>query len=635
MSVPAGSVVARTYLIAVAAMGAVATAVSLLDIFHHPVHYSWYVFAFLTIVSGAAKLRLPAGPAHFSIADAFTTTGAVVFGPSAGTIMVAMETLAFSYRRSRRGDLTRQVLFNASVPPMALWLAAQAFFRTTGERPLIEHLVPVDRLLLPLAVVASLYYILNSVTIAIGVGLDEKTSPLTVWRTHFQGLWWGYFGGAAGAAAVTFLVSTHRPALTTVAVFLPLPLLLYFAFKNAIGRVDDQLKHLAEVNRLYLSTIESLAHAIDAKDQTTHGHIRRVQHYAVRLAEAMGLRDEIELKAIEAAGLLHDMGKLAIPEHILNKPGKLTAAEFEKMKLHATVGAEILSTIDFPYPVVPIVRHHHENWDGSGYPAGLKRLEIPVGARILSVVDCFDALTSDRPYRPRVTDQEAIEILLQRRGTMYDPLVVDTFVKVHRSIAPHEDLVTSTMPAARAVTKALAAVGAVPALPGPVDDTDVLRAGFDLGRALPKRAGLERIGRILWEHARQIMPEGTLVVFVYDAAADRLAPQFIAGHHANVLSEMHVQVGQKLTGWVAANRVPMLNADAALDLGDLRLTLKPRLRSCASVPLVAGNKLLGVVTYYASGRDPFTEMQGRFLLVVAERLPEICDLEIQPKTLSA
>ena len=115
------------------------------------------------------------------------------------------------------------------------------------------------------------------------------------------------------------------------------------------------------------------------------------------------------------------MGKLAIPEYILNKPGKLTPAEFEKMKQHARIGADILSEIDFPYPVVPIVRHHHENWDGSGYPDGLVGDEIPIGARVLSVVDCFDALTSDRPYRPRLPDDEALAILKDRSGVMYGP----------------------------------------------------------------------------------------------------------------------------------------------------------------------------------------------------------------------
>src|SRR5205807_2170417 len=182
---------------------------------------------------------------------------------------------------------------------------------------------------------------------------------------------------------------------TYVAFVLPLLAVLYFTFSMAMGRVEDANNHLSQLNALYMSTIETLAMAIDAKDQITHGHIRRVQTFAVGLAKAMGVTDTALIRAVEAAALLHDMGKLAVPEYILNKPGKLTPAEFEKMKLHASVGADILSAIDFPYPVVPIVRHHHESWDGNGYPKGLKGTEIPIGARILSVVDCFDALTSD------------------------------------------------------------------------------------------------------------------------------------------------------------------------------------------------------------------------------------------------
>ena len=151
------------------------------------------------------------------------------------------------------------------------------------------------------------------------------------------------------------------------------------------------------IERVHMSTIQAFAMAIDAKDQVTHGHIRRVQQYTMETARALGVSDEKQLRAIEAAALLHDTGKLAVPEYILNKPGPLTPAEFEKMKEHAAVGANILKSIDFPYPVEPIVRHHHENWDGRGYPDGLQGQEIPLGARILSVVDCYDALTSDRP----------------------------------------------------------------------------------------------------------------------------------------------------------------------------------------------------------------------------------------------
>ena len=250
-----------------------------------------------------------------------------------------------------------------------------------------------------------------------------------MWTNNFVWLSLNYFGGAS--VAFLFVGFNRTIDLGYVGVIVPLLLVLYFTFKTTMGRVEDADKHVEQLNRLYMSTIETLAMAIDAKDQVTHGHIRRVQAHATSLAREVGVRDETLLKAIEAAALLHDMGKLAVPEYILNKPGKLTETEFEKMKLHASVGADILSAIDFPYPVVPIVRHHHENWDGTGYPSGLRGTDIPIGARVLSVVDCFDALTSDRPYRPKLSDEEALAIVMQRRGSMYDPLVVDTFMRVH------------------------------------------------------------------------------------------------------------------------------------------------------------------------------------------------------------
>ena len=190
--------------------------------------------------------------------------------------------------------------------------------------------------------------------------------------------------------------------LLAMAIVLPVLAVLHRTLGASFGRLEDARRHLRQMDRLYLSTVETLAMAIDAKDDVTHSHVRRVQAYATALAKELGVDDEPTLRAVEAAALLHDTGKLAVPEHILNKPGKLTPPEFEQMKRHVDVGADILSLVNFPFPVVPIVRCHHENWDGTGYPRGVKGEEIPIGARILSVADCFDALTSDRPYRRRL-----------------------------------------------------------------------------------------------------------------------------------------------------------------------------------------------------------------------------------------
>ena len=151
-----------------------------------------------------------------------------------------------------------------------------------------------------------------------------------------------------------------------------------------MARVADANHHIAELNQLYLATVQTLAAAIDAKDQVTHGHINRVQHYAKQLAVAVGVKNEIQLKAIQAAAVLHDTGKIAIPEAILNKPGPLTTEEFAVMKQHANIGADIVSSVNFPYPVEPIVRYHHENWDGTGYPDGLVGTSTSRSAREFS-----------------------------------------------------------------------------------------------------------------------------------------------------------------------------------------------------------------------------------------------------------
>src|SRR5262249_1200563 len=288
-------------------------------------------------------------------------------------------------------------------------------------------------------------------------------------------------------------------------------------------------RHLSELNSLYMSTIETLAMAIDAKDQITHGHIRRVQGYAVGLAKALGVTDEAQIRAIEAAALLHDMGKLAVPEYILNKPGPLTATEFEKMKLHASVGADILSAIAFPYPVVPIVRHHHENWDGSGYPDGLSGSAIPIGARILSVVDCFDALTSDRPYRPRLSDRDAVRVLTERRSTMYDPLVVDTFVRVHASLASDVDSENSSS-SLRAITEAAgpAALHADSRMRFEeiAASSEEMLTLFELARSLSANMGGHDATDLIAKHLRRLVPSSACVFYMFDEDADELTASY-------------------------------------------------------------------------------------------------------------
>ena len=382
------------------------------------------------------------------------------------------------------------------------------------------------------------------------------------------------------------LVSSGVADPVVLVLVVPIPLILYAAFKNAVGRMGDQFEHLGQVNRMYLATIEALAMAIDAKDRS-HARSHPARPGVRRGAGAGTRRDRwTTIKAIEAAALLHDTGKLAVPEHILNKPGKLTPAEFEKMKLHVDVGADILSAIDFPYPVVPIVRYHHENWDGSGYPRGSEGAEIPIGARILSVVDCFDALTSDRPYRRALSEEAAFDILKARRATMYDPAIVDTFIRVYRDLRRRQSPLRTTRTRSRRSRVAAGSVASPPASTPEfaAADSDNLLSIITLARLASDQASPADVASLTTTLVRNLVPGATCAFYIRNE--EELIMSYAVGPLAPALRWMRIPVNERLTGWVAAHRRTIVNSDAALDLAGLDLPAVPR--TCLSTPLLDG-----------------------------------------------
>jgi len=356
--------VARGYVAVVVGVGLAAVVHSVAVLFRHPIPQEWFALAALTLLTGSFTIKVPSISSRISVSDTFVFASVLLFGAAAGTLTVLLETLVISLWVKRESFTIYRALFNVAAPAVSIWVSGTLFFAFSGIQPYSIHSSPLAALFAPLAVLTVVYFLLNSWLVAIALGLERQQSPVQIWWKNFTWLAVNYFSGASVAALI--VTYTSKLELSTLIIIVPLLVISYLTFRTAMGRVEDSNQHLVELNRLYLSTIETLAMAIDAKDQITHGHIRRVQTYAVGLAKHVGVSDDRLIKAIEAAALLHDMGKLAVPEYILNKPGKLTAAEFDKMKLHAAVGADILSAIDFPYPVVPIVRHHHENWDGTG-----------------------------------------------------------------------------------------------------------------------------------------------------------------------------------------------------------------------------------------------------------------------------
>ena len=261
---------------------------------------------------------------------------------------------------------------------------------------------------------ATTYFIVNTLTIATAIALSTGQSIVKVWNENFLWSAPSYFVGAGAAGIASWMVVGLSAQWLALLAAAPL-YLTYRTYKVYLGRIEDEQRHVREMADLHLATIEALALAIDAKDQTSQSHIRRVQLYAASVAKALGMSDN-DVQGVKTAALLHDIGKLAVPEHILSKPGPLTPEEFLKIRAHPKVGADIVSSVPFPYPVAPLILSHHERWDGKGYPTGLKGEEIPLGARILSVVDYFDALMADRPYHKAMSSEAAVGLLQQEAG---------------------------------------------------------------------------------------------------------------------------------------------------------------------------------------------------------------------------
>jgi putative nucleotidyltransferase with HDIG domain len=329
----------------------------------------------------------------------------------------------------------------------------------------------------------------------------------------------------------------------------------------------------------------------------------------------MSVADEGELQAIRAAALLHDVGKLAVPEHILNKPGRLSPAEYDIMKRHAPIGADILAVIGFPYAVAPIVRHHHENWDGTGYPDGLAGAQIPMGSRILAVVDCFDALTSDRPYRPRMEDREALQILSDRRGKMYDPQVVDAFFVLHG-----KGMVSSSAPSQSQAPEVKPVTGD-PLLDLAVEqhgDLD-LQTFFNLGRALSAPVAPAQLGEILWTHFRAHLPATAFVLYGYDPATDSIRAVYTTGEDVSSFGSTPVALGGRLSGWVAATGQTVMNSDARLDCEGPAAD-ECALRSALAVCLGPKGRPIGVLSFYARKSNAFDETHLRLIEAVGRAL---------------
>ena len=485
------------------------------------------------------------------------------------------------------------------------------------------------------------------VPLSIVIALVEKRPLSGLWReTHFWTLPYN-LAGAAIVGVISFC--NHYVGWQNSLLILPIMYGIHRSFQLYLGRLEDQKKrveiearqveaekrHVEQVCALHLRTIEGLALAIDAKDHTTHEHLHRVRTYAVEIAKELGL-SESELDALRAAALLHDIGKLAVPDHIINKPGRLTPEEFEKMKIHPIVGADILERVAFPYPVAPIVRAHHEKWNGKGYPDGLKGEEIPMGARILAVVDCLDALASDRQYRKALPLDEAMRKVSEDAGTSFDPRVVEVLQRRYLDL---ESEALRGLEEARKDALSFSYKVERDAQPGAGLELDLGRRRgsqadflssiasarqeahtlFELSQDLGNSLSLDETLSLVAMRLRKLVPYDSIVAFI--RKDDLLIPEFVSGDNFRILTSLRIPVGTGLCGWVAQNARPIINGNPAVETGfkhDLKKSTE--LRSALAVPLEGLTGLVGVLALYQAEADAFTSDHLRVLQVITSKV---------------
>jgi diguanylate cyclase (GGDEF)-like protein/putative nucleotidyltransferase with HDIG domain len=586
------------------------------------VHFTVYLLAVL--LSSGMKVALPRTESTMSVNFPFILLGILQMSPLQAVILAVSSVIAQCRFRVIKPFTLVQILFNVANVTTATVLACLTY---TGCLKLLNGEVTPA-----LAVASTVYFIATSAPVTLILAWESRVSPLTKWRQEY--LWYTpfYLVGAIIAATADFVGDSF--GWLTSLMLIPMVYIVYRAYCAQMAIVRDRERHILETEALHLRTIEALAMAVEAKDRGTHRHLMRVRLYVTELGKMMGL-DKPLMQALTCAAFLHDIGKIAVPEHIINKPGKLTPEEFEKMKIHPVVGADILERINFPYPVVPIVRGHHEAWDGSGYPDGLKGEEIPIGARILTAVDCFDALASDRPYRKAMPLDQAMAFVKKRAGIQFDPAVVKlleerypqleelarqesergmkplkTDLFIERGAAPGNGFEPEPGKAAASAQANAHSAGGLNLVAAAGQEARLL---YELSRLLGTSLTAADLSAMIARLLQPLMPYDCLSV--YRKQEDSMVLLYSGGRYAEAFSSDSIPVGEGLSGWVAQSGRPILNGNPTVEPNIRRgCALFTENSSALSIPLLdLRGAVLGALTLCSSGNAAFSRDHLRAL----------------------
>jgi diguanylate cyclase (GGDEF)-like protein/putative nucleotidyltransferase with HDIG domain len=618
---------AKIFITVVCALGFL-IAVGTFSHFHTDDPIRFVTYLLLAMASSGLRVSLPSIPGTLSAVFVFQFLGIIQLTLGEVLIIAWLATLAQNIWMARQTPTPEQVAFNVATVSLSAQSAFATYtlsIATLGSWGFVAGLLTA-------ALVA---YVTNTVLVATVIALVDGHNPRDVWRESYLWSFPYYLAGAALAGLLSVASSTF--GWQTSLLILPVVYLFYRSYTTYTGRLEDAKNHAEEVSALHLRTIESLALAIEAKDDTTHAHLRRVQTYALAIGRELGLHGP-DIEALRAAAILHDIGKLAVPEYIICKPGKLTHDEFEKMKIHPVVGAEILEHVKFPYPVAPIVRSHHEKWNGTGYPSGLKGEEIPIGARILAAVDCLDALASDRQYRRALPLADAMQVVVAESGKSFDPKVVEVlhrrYVELEKSAqAACVDVVKLStnikIERGEAPAAGFEASARKPELNGDGGGHSFLQAIaearsevqtlFELSTELSNSLSLPETLSLITKRLKVLIPHEAAVLWV--RSGGKLEAFYVEGANRSLFESLHIPIGEGLAGWVIQNLKPILNGNPAVEPGYLNDPSKfVSLRSALAVPLSGLGEFSAVLAFYRSERDAFQKDHLRILLGISSKL---------------
>ncbi|HZO90187.1 MAG TPA: diguanylate cyclase [Chthonomonadaceae bacterium] len=616
---------AQLFLIAVCLLGTGATLGAILMPGPDLQSQRWEVILFLilTCLAGSKRVRLvptlkDEDAGSMSLGFTITFAGILHFGPAAGVLLGATGCLASCLYPQRKP--WHQLAFNVALAACDAWAAGVVLFALKGD---MLAMAPVETFR---AVIGSVlvYYAINTGGVAIIISCCTGKRAWGVWKETFLWTAPSYFAGASISTLAMMLL--NRNAGIILLFIAPVAYLTYQSYAVYTARAEEKQKHIEELNssqqqlaELYLATIKSLALAIDAKDQYTHQHILRVQRYAMATARHMGLSGD-ELEGLNTGALLHDIGKLGVPEYVLLKPGRLTDEEFAKIKKHPEIGAAILDPVHFPWPVLPVVKYHHEKWNGTGYPEGLKGEEIPLIARILAVADVYDALTSSRSYRNAWSHERTIETIKKDSGSHFDPKVVEAFLEVI------DDVVAEM---AQEGTGPLAAVASSKAPASKADQAarDIQRASselwalYEVAQTLSSSLGLQETLDILARKLEAILPGTACLFLLKDEVSDTLIAQAVVGINQEFFAGSRTLNNESRSLAVARSRQTYLgeyDADDLLLTSSQIATWTP-LRTALIVPIVHQGEVLGTINLYHPQPEAFGPHDQQLLEMIAER----------------